>query len=209
MAMLQQMMGGAGGIPGMEGMGGMPGLGGMPGGPGGPFPQGGEGSAPPGLAQLMQAMQQGGGQQLPPPSQSSAYLWRIVHSVFSLLLAVYIIVQTPFTGSKISRTTSPVTPLQSSDDWTLESPAETFKHFFYIFATFEVMMQTTRFFVERGQLQGGGMLSTIGQMLPEPWAGIVRTVGRYGVIWKTVVSDAMVVVFVLGLASWWRGGMVA
>jgi len=37
----------------------------------------------------------------------------------------------------------------------------------------------------------------------------VRTVGRYSVIYKTVVSDAMVIVFVLGATSWWRGAAAA
>jgi hypothetical protein len=46
-------------------------------------------------------------------------------------------------------------------------------------------------------------------ILPAPYSGYVRTVGRYSVIYSTVVSDAMVVVFVLGATSWWRGAEVA
>jgi hypothetical protein len=84
-----------------------------------------------------------------------------------------------------------------------------FKNFFYLFATFEVVLQSSRYVIERGQLQGSGMLSSIGQILPEPYAGYVRVVGRYSVIYSTVVSDAMVVVFVLGAASWWNGGVTA
>lgn len=78
-----------------------------------------------------------------------------------------------------------------------------------MFATYEVVLQTSRYFIERGRLQGSGVLSSIGQMLPEPYAGYVRVIGRYSVIYSTVVSDAMVVVFVLGAASWWRGGMIS
>jgi hypothetical protein len=37
----------------------------------------------------------------------------------------------------------------------------------------------------------------------------VRTIGRYSVIYTTVVSDAMVVVFILGATSWWKGAAVA
>ncbi|KAF2470646.1 uncharacterized protein BDR25DRAFT_261738 [Lindgomyces ingoldianus] len=194
MAMLQQMMGGgAGGIPG------------MPGGPG----QAGQnpGDLPPGLANLFQAMGGDSSTAQPSPSQSSAWLWRLVHSIFSLLLAVYIVFQTPFNGSKLSRTN---TSTPQSDDWILDSSStETFKHFFYMFATFEVAMQSSRYFIERGQLPGSGILSSIAQMLPMPYAGYVRVVGRYSVIYKTVVSDAMVVVFVLGVASWWRGGITS
>lgn len=189
MAMLQQMMG--------AGAGGMPGMPGMPGGPGQP-------GAPPGLANMLSAMQ-GGGVPEPSPDQSSAWVWRLVHSVFSLGLAIYIVLQTPFTGSKFSRDNVP-----DDDDWaTPSAPADNFAHFFYLFATFEVVLQSSRYFVEKGQLQGGGVLSTVAGVLPEPYAGYVRTVGRYSVIYSTVVSDAMVVVFILGATSWWKGAAVA
>ncbi|KAL6152864.1 hypothetical protein ACJQWK_11654 [Exserohilum turcicum] len=186
MAMLQQMMGAsAGGMPGM---------------PGGP----GQAGMPPGLANMFSAMQGGGGAAEPSPDQSSAWIWRLVHSIFSLGLAIYIVLQTPFTGSKLSRDNV------ADDDWATESsPAQNFAHFFYLFATFEVVLQTSRYYIEKGQLQGSGILSTVAGALPEPYAGYVRTVGRYSVIYSTVVSDAMVVVFVLGASSWWRGAAVA
>ncbi|KAK7189107.1 hypothetical protein DPSP01_010310 [Paraphaeosphaeria sporulosa] len=186
MAMLQQMMGGGG-------------PGGMPGAPGQ------SGDLPPGLANLMSAMGGGGAAPEPSPEQSSAWLWRLVHALFSFGLAVYIVLRTPFTGSKLSREFH-----GDNDDWASDtSAAETFAHFFYLFATFEVVLQTSRYYIERGRLQGSGILSTIGGLLPEPYAGYVRVIGRYSVIYSTVVSDAMVVVFVLGAASWWKGGAAA
>lgn len=189
MAILQQMMGGGG-------------PGGMPGAPGQPGPPG---DLPPGLANLMSAMGGGGAASEPSPEQSSAWLWRLVHALFSFGLAVYIVLRTPFTGSKLSREFH-----GDNDDWSTDSSAaETFAHFFYLFATFEVVVQTSRYYIERGRLQGSGILSTIGGLLPEPYAGYVRVVGRYSVIYSTVVSDAMVVVFVLGAASWWKGGVAA
>ncbi|KAF1944245.1 hypothetical protein EJ02DRAFT_420572 [Clathrospora elynae] len=190
MAMLQQMMGGeAGGMPGMPGA---PGEAGAP--PGG---------LPPGLANMFSAMQ-GGAAPEPSPDQSSAWIWRLVHAVFSLGLAIYIVLQTPFTGSKSSRDNV------LDDDWTTQStPANNFAHFFYLFATFEVVLQSSRYFIEKGQLQGSGILSTVAGILPAPYGGYVKTIGRYSVIYSTVVSDAMVVVFVLGATSWWRGAAVA
>lgn len=191
MAMLQQMMGG--------GPGGMPG---MPGGPGqaGASP----GDLPPGLANIFSAMNGGAAAPEPSPEQSSAWIWRLVHSVFSLGLAIYIVLQTPFTGSKIARDNL------LDEDWTAQStPAQTFAHFFYLFATFEVVLQSSRYFIEKGQLQGSGILSTVAGILPPPYGGYVRTIGRYSVIYSTIVSDAMVVVFVLGATSWWRGVAVA
>ena len=190
MAMLQQMMG--------AGAGGMPGMPGAPGQPGAP-----PGGLPPGLANMFSAMQ-GGAAAEPSPDQSSAWIWRLVHSIVSLGLAIYIVLRTPFTGSKLSRNNV------LDDEWATQStPAENFAHFFYLFATFEVVLQSSRYFIEKGQLQGSGILSTVAGILPEPYSGYVRTVGRYSVIYSTVVSDAMVVVFVLGATSWWRGAAVA
>lgn len=187
MALMQQMMGGgAGGFPGSPGQAGAA-----------------SGELPPGLANMFSAMN-GGTAAEPSPEQSSAWIWRLVHAVFSLGLAVYIVLQTPFTGSKLSRHD----PLD--DDWTAQStPAQTFAHFFYLFATFEVVLQSSRYFIEQGQLQGSGILSTVAGILPAPYSGYVKTLGRYSVIYRTVVSDAMVVVFVLGATSWWRGAAVA
>lgn len=187
MAMLQQMLGsGAGGMPGVPGQ-----------------PNGQPGDIPPGLANIFSALQ-GEPEPEPSPDQSSAWVWRLVHAVFSLALAIYIVFRTPFTGSKLSRDSL------SKDEWAADStPAESFAHFFHLFATFEVVLQTSRYFIERGQLQGGGILSSIAKFLPEQYAWYVRVLGRYSVIWSTVVSDAMVVVFVLGAASWWKGGAIA
>ena len=130
MALMQQMMGGGG-------------AGGFPGGPPG---QAGTapGDLPPGLANLFSSMNGGGAAAEPSPEQSSAWLWRLVHSLFSLGLAVYIVLQTPFTGSKLSRDTV------LDDDWTAQStPAQSFAHFFYLFATFEVVLQSSRYFIEK------------------------------------------------------------
>lgn len=190
MAMLQQMMGsGAGGIPGAEGQPGVP------------------GELPPGLANMFSAMGGAGGAPDPSPEQSSAWLWRLVHSLFSLGLAIYIVLQTPFTGSKLSRNTA----LTAFDeDWSAEPKrTQDFANFFYLFATFEVIMQSSRYYIEKGQLQGKGILSTIAGFLPPPYSGYVSTIGRYGVIYTTLVSDAMVIVFVLGATVWWRGAGVA
>lgn len=194
MAMLQQMMGGGGG--GAPGMPSLPGASGNLDAP--------PDALPPGLANMFSAMQGGAPSAEPSPDRSSAWLWRLVHSVFSLALAIYIVLQTPFNGSKMSRDSV------HDDDWSLHATsAHSFAHFFYLFATLEVVLQSSRYFIEKGQLQGSGILSTVAAILPAPYSAYVRTLGRYSVIYSTVVSDAMVVVFVLGASSWWRGAAVA
>jgi hypothetical protein len=148
------------------------------------------------LPPMLKAMMQGqrATQQQASPPTGSTYLWRIVHAVFALALGIYIAASGTFNGSKLSRSTS----LQESDFG---------PKLFYIFATAEVVLQSSRYFMEKGRLQGSGWLATIANsgLVPQPWSNYISMLGRYAVIWQTVVSDAMVVVFVLGCLAWWNG----
>jgi hypothetical protein len=153
----------------------------------------------PQMAQMLSTMMGGGGMgQQQQPKNGSAYLWRIVHAISALAIAVYIAFTTTFSGSKLARTGDMF--VQDSNFGLGAKP-------FYIFGTAELVLQTSRYFVEKGQLQGGGILATIANsgFVPEPYAQLIRTVGRYSTIYTTIVSDAMVVVFVLGTVAWWKG----
>jgi len=160
---------------------------------------------PPGLAEMfgggsggLGAPGQQQGQDQPGAQSSSAYVWRIVHAISSFALALYVVTTSPFTGSKASRISSAYS----------EETGESFgTRLFYLFATAEVVLQSSRYFIERGQLPQSGLMGTLTQILPEPYAGYVRVVGRYSVIYTTVVADAMVVVFVLGVMAWWHGAV--
>ena len=82
---------------------------------------------------------------------------------------------------------------------------------FTLFITAELVLQGSRFFLEKGQLQGSGILATIANsgFVPEPYAQYIRTGGRWLGIAKSVASDAMVVVFVFGVLAWWSGSAAA
>ncbi len=193
MQLLQQLMGmpppgsdepGAFGMGGVGGAGGLPpGLAAMLGGGGG-VGGGGVGGGGDGDGDGM-------GQKTAP--STSGFLWRILHAVFALSMGAYILSTLPFTGSRLERL--PV------------SFAGGQKQIFYVFATVELMMQSTRFFLERGREAQGGMLGTVAGFLPEPYRGYVLLVVRYSGIWTTMVQDAMVLVFMLGVGAWWRGGI--
>jgi hypothetical protein len=129
-----------------------------------------------------------------------AYLWRIIHAVFALSLGLYIAFATPFTGSKLDREASKVGSFAQGSGLSAGSV-----HFFWIFATAEVVLQTSRFFMEKGQGRQGGILGTVIGFLPEPYKGYVALISRYAKIWTTISGDAMVLVFVLGACAWWRG----
>lgn len=81
---------------------------------------------------------------------------------------------------------------------------------FIIFTSSELVLQSTRYFLEKGQLQGGGPLATIANsgFIPEPYANYIRITGRYIGIAKTIFTDVMVIVFVMGCMAWWKGDSV-
>jgi hypothetical protein len=151
-----------------------------------------------GLPQDPQAAQQ----QQQPPTVSAA-TWRVVHALVSLTLALAVTLSSPvrFNGSRASRERAALL------DGVVGS--EVGARLFFWFASVEVVLQSSRFFMERGQLRSGGILGTVTQLLPEPWAGYVRVIGRYGTIFATIVSDALVIVFALGAVAWWNGGIDA
>jgi hypothetical protein len=155
------------------------------------------GSAFPGGFPEAAAGQEGKQQQAVPPPSDSTYLWRIAHAVFSLFLALYVTLSSSvmFAGSKAAREQSMMSGVG----------ADFGQRLFVWFATVEVVLQSSRYFLERGQIVNSGMLGTLINFLPPKYGGYVRLVVRYGVFLKTVVQDALVVVFALGAVAWWNG----
>ncbi|KAL8710326.1 MAG: hypothetical protein Q9220_005096 [cf. Caloplaca sp. 1 TL-2023] len=171
-------------------------MGSMPG-----APDGGPGALPPGLAALMGAEgsgsaasqgQNGGGE------STSSQLWKVIHAVFALVLGVYITVLTTFNGSQI---------LKKGTASGGDSQEGIGQRLFWIFATAEVVLQSTRYFLELGSTSHSGWLGMATQLLPEPWKSYVGLMARYSGIWMTAVQDAMVVVFILGAVAWWKGAV--
>jgi GET complex subunit GET2 len=170
--LLQQMMGG---LPGAGGAG-----------------SGGSGSIP-GMPPMGPGMP---GQEVA-PGDPYAYLWRIIHAVFALGLGLYVAFTAEFTGTKLERQMSALGNAASESGL-----AQSSVRFFYIFATVETVLQTLRFALEKGTVQPGGILGMVMGFLPQPWKGYLALILRYGRIWTTTSTDALVCVFVLGVCSW-------
>lgn len=152
---------------------------------------------PPWMASLLK----GGGQQeeqAKEPETSSAYLWRIVHALVAFMLAFYICLTSTFNGSKLAR---------SQSVYTEDAGYGLGPRLFVLFTSAELVLQSTRYFLEKGQLQGGGPLATIANsgFIPEPYANYVRIGGRYIGIVQTLFKDMMCIVFVMGIMAWWNG----
>lgn len=186
MKMLSQMMAGAGGDGTQNPFAGA-------------FPGGFPGMQPQGIQQ-------------PKPS-SSAYTWRLVHALFALALGFYITLTTSFSGSRAQRDRTAlalVYPAATADGADVLDEVEAMEEgrevFFWMFATAEALLITTRFMIEGGKPPAeAGMAWTVAGFLPPPWKMRVETVLRYGQIFSSVRRDILVCVFVLGLAAWARG----
>lgn len=193
MKMLQQLMGGGGGKlpaglpPGMAAM-----LGGM-------MPP--SASAGGGFAQS--------GELADDKNNDDGYLWKIVHAIFALGLGIYITAMTTFSGAKSSSSSSSsgVTTTTTADVHIDEIRGEEVRRFFWAFATAELLLQSTRFFLEKGRVSRSGWVGVLIGVLPEPWKGYLALGTRYGGIYTTVVQDAMAVLFVLGCVAWWKGAV--
>lgn len=178
MRMLQQMMG-ASGMPSRD--------------------EGGDGRLPPGLAAMLGGGGAGGGARLPPLQQKSnenAYRWKILHALLALALGIYITSVTTFSGARFSQGGLRTAGV---DDVGVR--------FFWGFATAELVLQSSRFFLERGVVSEEGVVGFLMGILPEPWKGWVALASRYSGIYTTIMQDGMVVVFVLGCVAWWKGAM--
>ncbi|KAF5025347.1 hypothetical protein F66182_2576 [Fusarium sp. NRRL 66182] len=186
MKMMSQLMAGAGIPPGsMPPFPGMPGV--------------APGEAPP----------------MPPTAvrnSASTNLWRILHALVALGLGLYIVILTPFTGSKIEREraaiagTTPADPLIAAAEPEMETELEHRKKlFFWTFATAETLLLTTRFFLDKRGSPPAGIVGTVVQFLPQPAKGYVEIVMRHGQIFTTVRSDMLACIFVLGAAAWIKG----
>ncbi|KAM5351980.1 hypothetical protein ACJ41O_004703 [Fusarium nematophilum] len=189
MKMMSQLMAGAGFPPGSAPP--FPGMPGMP------------GTAAPGQPPQPTAAVR---------SSASTNLWRLLHALVALGLGLYIVVLTPFTGSKIEREraalagTSPADPLTAAAEPELETELEHRKRlFFWTFATAETLLLTTRFFLDKRGNTPTGVVGTVVGFLPQPAKGYIEIAMRYAQIFTTVRGDILACIFVLGAVSWWKG----
>ncbi|KAM0427316.1 hypothetical protein ACHAPT_007751 [Fusarium lateritium] len=147
-----------------------------------------------------------------PSRSTSTNLWRLLHALVALGLGLYIVILTPFTGTKVERDraalagTTPADPLTAAAEPELETELDHRKQlFFWTFATAETVLLTTRFFLDKRGTPPAGIVGTVVGFLPQPAKGYVEIALRYAQIFSTVRGDILACIFVLGAVSWFRG----
>ncbi|KAF4123795.1 GET complex subunit GET2 [Geosmithia morbida] len=134
-------------------------------------------------------------QKASPPDMYTS-LWRLLHGIVALGLGLYIVALTPFTGTRAERELAAADEIQENE--------ERKRLFFWVFATAEACLLTTRFFLDKGRDPPAGIAWTVSGFLPQPFKGYAQMVMRYGQIFTTVRSDILACIFVLGVCAWWR-----
>ncbi|KAG6025250.1 hypothetical protein E4U40_002778 [Claviceps sp. LM458 group G5] len=175
MKMMAQMMGAAGGAPGSSPFPGMPPMMGMPG-------------------------------QQEPSTQTSSYptIWRLIHALVALGLGFYLTLFTNFSGTKLERDTAALAIQQHGVAGPDDETERQKRLFFWMFATSEAVLLTTRFFLDKGRAPPPGLVWTVVGFVPEPFKGYLSVGLKYGQIFTTVRSDILTCMFVLGICSWLR-----
>lgn len=142
------------------------------------------------------------GQQQQTPVKPDPYtsLWRLLHALVALGLGLYIAILTPFDGSKTARERSAIAHATGADDEDMQRK----QLFFWVFATAEAGLLTTRFFLDKTRAPPAGIVWTVLSFLPDPYRGYIVTLMHYGTIFSTVRSDILACMFVLGVCHWWR-----
>lgn len=135
------------------------------------------------------------------PKDSSVSLWRLIHALVALGLGLFFVLTTNFSGSKIERERTALAFEQEVDD-----EAQRRKNlFFWAFATAEVLLLSTKFFLDKRSTNATGFVATAISFLPQPYRGYIEVGQRYFQIIAAVRTDILTCVFVLGAVSWWLG----
>jgi GET complex subunit GET2 len=123
----------------------------------------------------------------------STSTWRLVHFLCALALSVFALRSSParFNGSETSRVVSGVT-------------GELGSQLFMYFGAVEAVLLSSRLFLESGKPLDG-MLGTVVNILPSHIGGWINVLVRYGKMGSSVVQDALVVVWVIGMVGWYNG----
>ncbi|KAL7937508.1 hypothetical protein V8C35DRAFT_292676, partial [Trichoderma chlorosporum] len=132
------------------------------------------------------------------PKSSSVTFWRLIHALVALGLGLFFVLTTHFSGSKLERERHALAFEQEVDEETERRKTL----FFWTFATAEVLLLSTRFFLDKRSTNATGFVATAISYLPQPYRGYIEVGQRYFQIFSAVRTDILTCIFVLGVVSW-------
>lgn len=137
-------------------------------------------------------------------SRRADIFWSLIHFLIFLSLAII----SGFTFSQLRKTTtiSVNEKIDEGSSTILESAdqvPETYSpsKLLWYFSTLELVLQTTRFFLENGAPPADSKITKLAVYLPHPFSGYLYTGARYIRMVRTIVQDFCLLLFVSGLYS--------
>ncbi|KAK9370800.1 hypothetical protein V1509DRAFT_614750 [Lipomyces kononenkoae] len=116
--------------------------------------------------------------------------WRSVHAVSIILLALFSVITLDLKGSQISR---------------VESLGNENGAVIWYFATIELLLQSTRFLIEKGRSPSKSIFTKVAGYIPPPYSSYLLLAARYTHIVTNIIQDFCLLVFLLGINAWWQG----
>ncbi|KAF9205832.1 hypothetical protein CPC16_000726 [Podila verticillata] len=130
-----------------------------------------------------------------PQEDLTAKWWKLLHFVLSVLLGLGVVYQEHRRSGHLERFDALATdkPLQYGTFQVAATPV------FWYFITMELILQSTRMFLQGITASPSSTLGTIAGFLPPPFSDAIRVFMRYRLIWSSLVNDLTVVVFIVGM----------
>lgn len=137
-------------------------------------------------------------------------MFPVLHALFALALGLYCTLVYPLTGTKAQRLlASQVAASGKMGEGAPDEGRMAFPLLLAVFLTVEAALQSTRLLLNHGNPGGDGGMGPWGMVMgfvPPAYRGMIEGAVRYAGVWKRVVADVGVVVFVVGLGGWIRSG---
>ncbi|CAG8479274.1 33452_t:CDS:2, partial [Racocetra persica] len=123
-------------------------------------------------------------------------LWQLIHFFAMIILGLLVI------GTEVFRrdgTWSRLAILNSKKpDEIVDSDRVSNLSLFWYFVTIELILQSSRLFLQKDRTFGSSALGTIAANLPPPLSDVLTVLLRYNLIWNSLWEDVCVLVFVVG-----------
>ncbi|KAG0237840.1 hypothetical protein BGW42_008461 [Actinomortierella wolfii] len=143
------------------------------------------------------SMPSGGFTVITPQVDPSARWWKLLHLVLSVLFGFSLVYQEYSRHGSWARFDNLAVEKPTADGFfqVARVPA------FWYFVTIELILQSTRMFVHGVAAPPSSTLGTIAGFLPSPFSDAIHVFSRYRLIWKSLVDDMAVIVFIVGMTA--------
>ncbi|KAK9449277.1 uncharacterized protein V1518DRAFT_432867 [Limtongia smithiae] len=125
-----------------------------------------------------------------PVSDLSSY-WKLAHSLAVIVIGLYATVVLGVDGTQLARIENTGANRNGNVLW--------------LFVTVELILQSSRFIIEKGRSPARSMFTKVAGYLPMPYKSYLLLLARYTHIITNVIADFCLLLFMLGLSAIVRG----